>query len=179
MSGRVSPSELELSKLTELPIFFIRGHRVMLGPDLASLYNVPTFRLNEQVKRNIKRFPVDFMFQLTSEETITLTSQIAISKRSRGGRRVPPYAFTEQGVAMLSSVLNSERAIQVNIEIMRAFVRMRSILAANRELAKRLEKLEKTTTLNFVEIYRFIDDYRKANRQLPSAIGFRHFTPKK
>ncbi|MGH9827152.1 MAG: ORF6N domain-containing protein, partial [Blastocatellia bacterium] len=140
---------------------------------------VPTFRLNEQVKRNLKRFPPDFMFQLTAQETAALTSQIAISNKGRGGRRVPPYAFTEQGIAMLSSVLNSERAIQVNIEIMRAFVRMRSILAVNRELAKRIERLEKTTTLNFIEIYKFIDDYRKAKRQLSSAIGFRHQPGKK
>ncbi len=108
--------------------------------DLALLYQVPTKRSNEQVKRNIKRFPEDFMFQLTEAEIENLRSQIATS--SYGGRRYLPYAFTEQGIAMLSSVLNSERAIQVNIAIMRAFVKLRQILASNKELADKLKELE-------------------------------------
>lgn len=102
-------------------IFLIRGHKVMLDEDLAGLYRVPTFRLNEQVKRNMNRFPEDFMFQLTQQEHKVLISQIAISKKGRGGRRYLPYVFTEQGVAMLSSILNSEQAVQVNIQIMRGF----------------------------------------------------------
>jgi hypothetical protein len=126
----------------ERTIHFIRGHKVMLDADLAQLYHVPTFRLNEQVKRNRSRFPRDFMFQLTALEASSLTSQIAISNSSRGGRRYRPYAFTEQGVAMLSSVLKSGRAVQVNIAIMRAFVKLRDILATHHELAKRLEQLE-------------------------------------
>src|SRR3989344_9652427 len=107
-------------------IFVIRDQKVMLDNDLAELYQVDTKRLNEQVKRNNDRFPVDFMFQLTKSETNNLKSQFATS--SWGGKRKPPYAFTELGVAMLSSVLNSERAVQMNIYIMRAFVKLRKIL---------------------------------------------------
>lgn len=120
----------------------MRGQKVMLDADLARLYHVPTFRLNEQVKRNRSRFPRDFMFQLTAQEVSLLTSQIAISSFSHGGRRFRPYAFTEQGVAMLSSVLKSDRAVQVNIAIMRAFVKLGEILSTHHELAKRLEQLE-------------------------------------
>jgi len=108
----------------ERSILLIRGHKVLLDVDLAALYGVPTKRLNEQVRRNRARFPEDFMFQLTAEEATSLRSQFATSNKGRGGRRYAPYAFTEQGVAMLSTVLNSERAILVNIEIMRAFVRL-------------------------------------------------------
>ncbi|MFH0935705.1 MAG: ORF6N domain-containing protein [Candidatus Omnitrophota bacterium] len=122
-------------------IRFIRGKRVILDRDIAQLYGVGTGRLNEQVKRNIKRFPEDFMFQLTSGEALNLISQNAISRW--GGIRKMPYAFTEQGVAMLSSVLNSERAIRVNIAIMRAFVKLREILLTHKDLAAKLEKLER------------------------------------
>jgi hypothetical protein len=133
------PSALRIASI-ERTINFFRGQKVMVDADLARLYQVPTSRLNEQVKRN--RFPKDFMFQLTAEEASSLTSQIAISNPSRGGRRHRPYAFTEQGVAMLSSVLKSGRAVQVNIAIMRAFVKLREILATHHELAERLEELE-------------------------------------
>ena len=127
----------------ERKIYVIRGHKVMLDSELADLYGVPTFRLNEQVRRNIARFPSDFMFQLTAKETRSLRSQIAISNRKgRGGRRYAPLVFTEQGVAMLSSVLNSERAIQVNIVIMRAFVKLKQVLATHRVLARKLAELE-------------------------------------
>ena len=124
-------------QLIERRIYLIRGQKVMIDTDLAELYGVPTFRLNEAVKRNKKRFPEDFMFQLTKEEEESLTSQIAISKTGRGGRRTHPYAFTEQGVAMLSSVLKSERAIEVNIAIMRAFVKLREMLETNEELNRK------------------------------------------
>jgi hypothetical protein len=135
-------------------ILLIRGHKVMLDSDLAELYGVTTKRLNEQVRRNLSRFPEDFMFQLTESETHFLRSQFATSKGGgRGGRRYLPYAFTEQGVAMLSSVLNSERAIKVNIEIMRAFVRLRQILASNKELAKRLDALEKKYDAQFKIVF--------------------------
>lgn len=120
----------------------IRGQKVLLDTDLAALYEVPTFRLNEAVKRNRERFPDDFMFQLTAEESRSLTSQIAMSKTGRGGRRTLPYAFSEHGVAMLSSVLNSERAIQVNIFVVRAFIRIRELANQNAELAARVERLE-------------------------------------
>jgi len=120
----------------------IRGQKVLLDTDLAALYEVPTFRLNEAVKRNRERFPDDFMFQLTAEEARSLTSQIAMSKTGRGGRRTLPYAFSEHGVAMLSSVLNSERAIQMNIFVVRAFIRIRELANQNAELAARVERLE-------------------------------------
>src|SRR3989338_5055051 len=115
-------------EVIESKIYIIRGRKVMLDADLASLYGVPTHHLNWSVKRNIERFPRDFMFQLTAEENKSLISQIAISNKGRGGRRFLPYAFTEQGVAMLSSVLNSELAIQVNIQIIRTFVKLREML---------------------------------------------------
>ena len=128
----------------EQKILLIRGQKVMLAMDLAELYEVETFNLNKAVKRNSDRFPKDFMFQLTKEETYSLKFQIGMSKKSsRGGRRYLPYAFTEQGVAMLSSVLNSKRAIQVNISIIRTFVRLRELFAANKEFASKLAELER------------------------------------
>jgi hypothetical protein len=142
----------------ERSIFLIRGHKVMLDADLAVLYGVSVGRLNESVKRNRDRFPADFMFQLTHGEfeslrsqfaISNLKSQIAISSSDWGGRRHPPYAFTEQGVAMLSSVLRSKRAVRVNIEIMRAFVRVRQMLASNAQLARRLDALEKKYDAQF------------------------------
>jgi hypothetical protein len=126
----------------EKAIFLIRGHKVMLDADLAELYGVTTKRLNEQVRRNLSRFPADFMFQLDAQEASALRSQFATSKKGRGGRRYLPYVFTEQGVAMLSSVLNSERAIEVNIAIMRVFVRLREMMATHKELAFKLIELE-------------------------------------
>lgn len=131
-----------LSRPIERGIHLVRGHKVMLDSDLAALYQVQTFRLNEAVKRNRARFPADFMFQLTGKETKSLISQAAISKKGRGGRRTRPYVFTEHGVAMLSSVLKSERAIQMNVVICRAFVRIRELIAANRDLAARIARLE-------------------------------------
>jgi hypothetical protein len=130
------PDEFITSK-----IFLIRDKRVMLDEDLAELYDVETKRLNEQIKRNIARFPEDFMFQLSQKEFDDLKSQIATS--SWGGRRKLPYAFTEQGVAMLSGVLHSERAINVNIHIMRVFTRMREMVASHKEILRKLEALEK------------------------------------
>jgi len=127
-------------------ILFLRGRKVLLDEDLAKLYGVSTKRLNEQVRRNRKRFPPDFMFELTDEESLALRSQIATLKRGRGRhRKYLPFAFTEQGVAMLSSVLRSDRAIQVNIAIMRAFVRLREILASHKDLARKLEEMERRT----------------------------------
>ncbi len=123
-------------------IRFVREERVLLDFDLARLYGVSTGNLNKAVRRNRDRFPADFMFQLTAEETKSLIFQIGISK-GQGGRRHFPYAFTEQGVAMLSSVLNSERAVKVNIAIIRAFVKLRQALETNRELAHKFSELEK------------------------------------
>jgi len=127
-------------EIIETKIFIIRGQKVMLDKDLAILYGVETFNLNKAVKRNLTRFPSDFMFQLTREECKNLIFQFGIS--SWGGTRKLPYAFTEQGVAMLSSVLRSERAVQVNIQIMRAFVKLREIISTHKELAKKLKELE-------------------------------------
>ncbi len=123
-------------------IYRIRGEKVMLDSDLADLYQVLTKNLNLAVRRNSERFPDDFMFQLTKEEAESLRLQIATSNVGRGGRRYPPYAFTEHGVAMLSSVLNSKRAVQMNILIIRAFVQIRELLSSNKDLAARVEKLE-------------------------------------
>ena len=159
-------------------IFEIRGHRVMLDSDLAGLYGVETFRLNEAVKRNIERFPDDFMFRLTAAEWANLTSQIAISS-SHGGRRKLPYAFTEQGVAMLSSVLSSPRAVEVNIAIMRAFVAVRQLvgrdaptLAEFNELRRMLLLYADSTDRRIGEIVEALDSLIGSpppNRQ----IGFR------
>lgn len=134
----LTTSNLDVSvQFVERRIYLIRGHKVMIDEDLAELYGVPTKRLNEQVRRNLKRFPEDFMFQLSKEEAEILRSQFVTSRFSHGGRRSPPYAFTEHGVAMLSSVLNSERAIEVNITIVRAFIRLRQLLESNEELNRK------------------------------------------
>jgi hypothetical protein len=129
--------------LIESRIYLIRGQKVLLDSDLAALYEVETKALNRAVKRNRERFPEDFMFQLTAEESRELLRyQIGTSNEGRGGRRYRPYVFTEQGIAMLSGVLTSPRAIDVNIAIMRTFVRLRQLLATHEELARRLEQLE-------------------------------------
>jgi phage regulator Rha-like protein len=129
-------------ELIERRIVLIRGQKVMLDAGLAELYQVTTGNLNLAVRRNVERFPEDFMFQLTKEEHTALLLQIARAKTGRGGRQTPPYAFTEHGVAMLSAVLNSERAVHMSILIVRAFVKMRELLANHKDLAARVEKLE-------------------------------------
>ncbi len=135
-------------------ILLLRGQKVMLDCDLAALYGVPTKALNQAVRRNLDRFPADFMFQLSSEEAGILRSQIVTSKSdARGGRRYLPFAFTEQGVAMLSTVLKSKQAIAVNIEIMRTFVRMRALLATHEDLARKLESLEKKYDAQFRVVF--------------------------
>lgn len=124
-------------------ILLIRGHKVLMDKDLAELYGVETRVLIQAVKRNSSRFPADFMFQLSKEEAKHLRSQFVISKQRRGGLRYLPYVFTEQGVAMLSSVLNSESAVEINIEIMRAFVRLREMMLSTKDLARKLDALER------------------------------------
>ena len=145
-------------------IRLIRGHRVMLDRDLAALYGVETGALNRAVKRNRGRFPDDFMFQVTAQEadalrcqfgTSNMRSQFGISQ-GRGGRRYVPYVFTEQGVAMLSSVLRSRRAIQVNIQIMRTFVRLRGIISTHKDLVRRLDALEGTYDTHFKAVFETI-----------------------
>ncbi len=139
----------------ERAILLIRGHKVMLSTDLASLYGVEPRALVQAVKRNMQRFPPDFMFQLRTEEWEILKSQNVISSAVTwgGARRAPPYAFTEQGVAMLSSVLRSPRAIAVNVEIMRAFVRLRQMLASNADLARKLDALERKYDAQFKVVF--------------------------
>ena len=146
--GRVSkveiPTSLALSPSAIAPkVYWIRDEKVLLDYDLAALYGVTTFNLNKAVKRNSDRFPADFMFQLTAAEAENLRFQNGISRSGHGGRRYLPYAFTEQGVAMLSSVLRSTRAVQVNIAIMRTFVQLRRLMDSNRDLARRIDSLEK------------------------------------
>ncbi len=149
--------------MIERRIYLIRGQKVMLDRDLAELYGVPTGRLNEQVKRNRKRFPVDFMFRLTLKEAnaiLALRSQNAILKRGQHVKYAP-HAFTEQGVAMLSSVLKSERAVQVNIVIMRAFVKLREFLTFHRDFAQKLDALEKKYRKHDLQIKAVFDAIRK------------------
>jgi hypothetical protein len=141
----------------ERRIFMIRGHKVMLDRDLAVLYKVKAIALRQQVKRNKDRFPIDFMFQLSEEETSVLLSQNVIpSQRSLGGYR--PYAFTEQGVSMLSSVLTSKRAVHINIAIMRTFVRLREMLATHKDLARKLAEMEKKYDRQFKVVFDAIRD---------------------
>lgn len=145
-------SELVPNEVVERRILVLRGQKVMLDEDLAELYEVEVRTLNQAVKRNASRFPADFMFQLSDEEFAILRSQIVIS-RSWGGRRFPPYAFTEHGVTMLSSVLRSERAAQVNIAVVRAFIRLREVLASNADLARRMDAMEATYDKQFEAVF--------------------------
>ncbi|MBI4843944.1 MAG: ORF6N domain-containing protein [Nitrospirae bacterium] len=146
--------EIIPAEIIEKKIYLIREQKVMLDSDLALLYGVETFNLNKAVKRNIDRFPEDFMFQLTKEETDSLIFQSGISKRSdRVGRRHLAFAFTEQGVAMLSSVLRSKRAVDVNIEIMRSFVRLRIVLSPHKELTKKIDSMEKKYDAQFRAVF--------------------------
>ena len=158
-------------------IHVIRGHRVMLDSDLASLYGVETKALNRAVGRNPARFPADFMFQLTIEEGRDLRYQSGTSNAAtgRGGRRYRPYAFTEQGVAMLSSVLRSPRAIAVNVEIMRAFVRLRELISSHADLAAKIDRLEKKYDRRFRVVFQAIRQLMAPGEDEPSStkpIGF-------
>jgi hypothetical protein len=155
----------------ERRILLLRGHRVMLDADLAVLYEVSVKRLNEQVRRNRDRFPGDFMFQLSGEEDANLRSQTATSS-SWGGRRRAPFAFTEQGVAMLSSVLRSPRAVRVNVEIMRAFVRLRQMLGANADLAAKLAELEARYDSQFKVVFQAIRELMAPPARPRRPIGF-------
>ncbi len=154
----------------ENKIYQIRGKKVMLDEDLAKLYEVPTKQLTRQVRRNIKRFPEDFMFQLTKEETANLRCQIGTS--SYGGRRYSPYAFTQEGVAMLSSVLNSERAILVNIQIMRAFVNLRRAALTYVGLKRAIEAMEKKYDKQFSIVFQAIKQLLEPPVKEKRQIGF-------
>lgn len=157
----------------ERRILRMRGHNVMLDTDLAALYQVDVKALNQAVKRNRDRFPPDFMFCLTSRETESLRSQNVTLENGRGRhRKYLPYAFTEQGVAMLSGVLRSQRAVQVNVEIMRTFVRLRYMLESNAQLARKLDELEKKSDVRFEIVFRAIKELMSAPVRRKQ-IGFR------
>jgi hypothetical protein len=156
----------------ERTIITVRGERVMLDADLADLYGVTTSSLIQAVKRNSSRFPGDFMFQLTAEEAEDLRSQSVTSNVGRGGRRYLPYAFTEQGVAMLSSVLRGERASEVNVAIMRAFVRLRRMVGENAVLARRLDDLERRYDERFRVVFDAIRELMKVPEKPRTQIGF-------
>ena len=152
-------------------IYYIRGVKVMLDFHLAALYDVETRVLNQAVQRNIERFPEDFMFQLSDNEIKNLTSQIVTS--SWGGRRRAPYAFTEQGVAMLSGVLRSVKAINVNIAIMRAFVHMRKLINENKELKKKLDKMESKYDQQFRVVFEAIRQLIEKKNEPRNPVGFK------
>lgn len=162
----------------ESRIYLLRGHKVMLSPDLAELYGVEPRALVQAVKRNIERFPADFMFQLNDREFENLKSQIVISSWG-GSRRAAPYAFTEQGVAMLSSVLRSRRAVMVNVEIMRAFVRLRQMLGAHADLARKLAALEKKYDAQFKVVFDAIRELMAPPAGKKRPIGFTSWGDKK
>ena len=155
----------------ERHILLIRGQKVMLSTGLAELYEVESKVLNQAVKRNIERFPDDFMFQLNAEEYGNLKSQIVTSSWG-GARRARPYAFTEQGVAMLSSVLKSPRAVQVNIAIMRAFVKLREILASHQDLARKLDSIERKYDAQFKVVFDAIRELMQPPEKPKPRIGF-------
>jgi hypothetical protein len=170
MSKKIAQASLIPQGRIEHSIFSIRGHRVMLSQDLAVLYGVSVSALIQAVKRNVRRFPDDFMFQLTRDEFNRLKSQFVTLGKSP---RATPYAFTEQGVAMLSSVLRSERAVSVNIEIMRAFVRIRQLLAGHADLVRRLDELEKKYDKKFQIVFEAIRELMEPPEEPPKErIGF-------
>ena len=158
-------------------IYFIRGEKVMLDADLASLYEVETRVLKQAVRRNIKRFPKDFMFELSEDEIDRLVSQNVIpSKKVFGGAK--PFAFTEQGVAMLSSVLNSDKAVQVNIAVLRTFVKLRQLLLDNKDLADKIEKLEQKYDEQFEIVFTALQQMIKEESEPRPAIGYRQSNKK-
>ena len=170
--------EIRIHQVIENKIYVIRNQKVMIDRDLADLYGIETKVFNQAVKRNLDRFPIDFMFQLTENEHYSLRSQIVTSNVGRGGVRYLPMAFTEYGVLMLSSVLNSPRAIQVNIQIMRTFARIRQMLADNTELRLEFEEIKKEINnhdKNIEILFRYIDELleKKENPEERDMIGFK------
>ena len=169
----MTQSNLIPAERIEKSIYFIRGEKVMLDRDLAALYGVATKVLKQAVKRNIDRFPNDFMFVLNSTEFQDWRSQFVTSNADRKGLRYPPMAFTEHGILMLSSVLNSKRAVHVNIEIMRAFVRLRRMLASNAELSRRLDELESKQDRQHRVVFEAIRKLMTSTPVKRQQIGFR------
>lgn len=166
-SKQTIPEEIIQNK-----IFIIRSKKVMIDSALAMLYQVETKNLNKAVKRNIERFPENFMFQLTQKETDALRFQIGTSRSGSGGRRYLPYVFTQEGIAMLSSVLNSERAIHINIQIMRAFVKLRELMASHIELRNKIEHMEKKYDYQFKIVFDAIKRLLEPPEKLKRPIGF-------
>lgn len=167
-------TEIVPQQIIESKIFIIRGRKVMLDKDLAMLYCVETRTLNQAVRRNINRFPEDFMLQLTKEEMDNWISQIVISNKEKMGLRKRPYAFTENGVAMLSSVLKSERAITVNIQIMRTFTKIREMLATHKELRQKIEEMEQKYDYQFKIVFDAIKQLIEPSLKPKTRIGFLH-----
>ena len=168
----ITNSMIPLERIQQC-IYHVRKHKVMLDSDLAQLYGVETGALVRAVKRNIERFPTDFMFQLTkSEYEVFLRCQTGISKEGRGGRRYMPYAFTEQGVAMLSSVLRSKRAVEVNITIMRTFVKLREILAGNETIRRKIEAMERQYDEQFKLVFKVLSEMIMPTHKSKSQIGY-------
>ncbi|MHB8206403.1 ORF6N domain-containing protein [Mucilaginibacter sp.] len=173
MENQLVPDEIIMNK-----IYYIRGQKIMLASDLAELYNIETRVLNQSVNRNLKRFPPDFMFQLSENEYSSLTSQFVMSKKGRGGRRVLPFVFTEHGVLMLSSILNSDRAIEVNIQVMRIFTKIRQMLFDNTELRLEIEKIKfkiNNQDKNMEIVFRYLDELidNKEEPQERKRIGYK------
>jgi len=160
-----NPSVIPVEQIAR-SIYLIRGEKVMLDSDLAALYGVETRALNQSVTRNIERFPSDFAFQLSQDEFASLISQIVISTCGRGGRRKLPWVFTEHGVAMLSSVLRSKRAIQVNISIIKTFVRMREVLATHKDLARKVEKHDKEIANLYEYLQKLLEPVPSSKRKI-------------
>ncbi|MFA6245467.1 MAG: ORF6N domain-containing protein [Mucilaginibacter sp.] len=165
------PDEVVMNK-----IYYIRNQKVMLASDLADLYQIETRVLNQAVSRNIKRFPGDFMFQLTPEEYESLTSQFVMSKKGRGGRRLLPNVFTEHGVLMLSSVLNSDQAIQINIQIVRIFTKIRMLLIDNADIRTEIEKIKnqlKNQSANMEVVFKYLDELMEQKEKPRTQIGYK------
>jgi phage regulator Rha-like protein len=168
-------SKTSLAVSVESRILVLREQKVILDSDLAELYGVPVKRLNEQVKRNQERFPPDFMFRLSAKESESLRSQSATSKTGRGGRRYAPYAFTEHGAIMAATVLNSERAVEMSVFVVRAFVRLREMLATNQQLASKIDELEQRLDTHDASIQELIEAIRELMAPEPASgrrIGF-------
>ena len=167
-------NQIIVSDTIEQKILFIRGQKVMLDSDLAYLYGVSTKRLNEQVKRNKKRFPEDFMFQLTGAEMIDSNrSQIATGSQKHRDPRFRPYVFTEHGAVMLATILNSAVAVATSVQVVRAFVRLRSVLAAHKELSKKVDQLERTHSTDVKTLLELIQKYIQPKHTPTNRIGFR------
>jgi hypothetical protein len=171
----MSKSQTALALPVESRIIVLRHQKVILDSDLAELYGVPVKRLNEQIKRNQERFPSDFMFQLNPEEQASLRSQSATSNQGRGGRRYAPYAFTEHGAIMAATVLNSARAVEMSVFVVRAFVRLREMLAANEQLAAKIDELELRLDTHDASIQDLLEAIRELMAPEPASdrkIGF-------